>query len=169
MRIRSRVLRGLYPAAPFTSLADETTLSFDRLEGASEVRVEIEDETGETVFESRTAASTLRLPAGILRPGQRYFWRVRTIGRSGPTAEGSAEFETLGREVAQSRAALHARVDSADAGLQTLAAEVDRRLGLLREAREGFTRASALEPGNKRVSQVLVELEAEQKALSAAP
>lgn len=169
VRIRSAVLRGLYPSAPYTSLADATTLSYERPEGTAEVRVEIEDETGETVFETRTKAASLRLPAGILRPGGRYFWRVRTIGRAGPTAEGTAEFETLKADAVLSREQLNSKVRGEDAGALTLAAEVDRRLGLLLEAREGFARVLALEPGNQKISQVLAELEAEQKALATAP
>lgn len=167
VRIRSAVLRGLYPSAPYTSLADATTLSFEMSSEGAEVRVEIEDEAGETVFETRTKAASLRLPAGILRPGERYFWRARTIGKSGPAAHGSAEFETLSSEVALSRERLAGRVQAHDAGALTLAAEVDRQLGLLREAREGFGRVLALEPGNERVSRAVAELAAEEMALAA--
>lgn len=167
VRIRSAVLRGLYPATPYTSLADATTLSFEAPPEGAEARVEIEDETGETLFETRTKAGSLRLPAGILRPGARYFWRVRTIGRSGPAAHGTAEFETLPYEVALSRDRLAGTVSPLDAGAITLAAEVDRQLGLLREAREGFAKVLALEPGNERVSRAAAELAAEEKALAA--
>lgn len=164
VRIRSVLVRGLYPASPYTSLADSTTLSFEPPAPGAEVRVQVEDESGETVFETRTQAAALRLPPGILRPGERYLWRVRTIGRTGPHALGSAEFETLSPAVAAARERL-AEAAGGDPAALTLAAEVDRQLGLLREAREGFAKVLALGPDGPRVAEIAAALEAEEKAL----
>jgi hypothetical protein len=169
VRIRSAVVKGLYPAAPFTSLADATTLSFEMPAPGIEARVEIEDEAGETVFETRTQAGSLRLPAGILRPGERYYWRVRTVGKAGPAASGSAEFETLAADVARARERLAANGKGDDIEALTLTAEVDHQLGLLREARAGFERVLSLDPGNSRVSQIAGKLAADEKALAAGP
>jgi hypothetical protein len=149
LRIRGQRIRELYPAGGATVPADSTTLRFSPVPGIDRYVLEIEDEQGESVFRAQSETSELLVPAGVLRPGGRYRWLVKGASAQGP-ARGEAEFSTLGAEEAADRRALRESLEGAeDAGSLALLAEVDRRLGLLREAREQFARALEASPGDE--------------------
>jgi hypothetical protein len=97
--IRGEEIAGLYPEDGAATLAGTTTLRFDPVDGGSKYRIEVQDRQGNKIFEVETAASSVTLPAGILRPGVRYGWTVRTIDRVGPVAQGRADFVTLSAEL----------------------------------------------------------------------
>lgn len=100
MRVRAEAIPGLYPGDGEAVLAGAVTLRFDPVEGGRRYRVEVQDRQGNKIFETETAAATpVTLPAGILRPGARYGWTVRTIDREGPVAQGKADFFTLSAEL----------------------------------------------------------------------
>lgn len=99
VRIRAEAIPGLYPGDGEAVLAGAVSLRFDPVEGGRRYRVAVHDRQGNKIFETETAASPVTLPAGILRPGARYGWTVRTIDREGPVAQGKADFVTLSADL----------------------------------------------------------------------
>jgi hypothetical protein len=151
LRIRGRRIPDLYPDEA-TVLADSATLTFSPLPGIDQYQVEIEDEEGEIVFHASVRAGKVVVSPGVLRPGARYRWQVRGTSPEGP-ARGEAEFSVLDREAARDRRELRASLQGADdTASLALLAEVDRSLGLLREARETFSRALERSPGDADLS-----------------
>lgn len=160
LRVRGLRLRGLYPRADAATLAASAALAFSAAPGIVEYHVEVEDEEGATVFHATTRGSSVPVSPGVLQPGRRYRWSVRGSSSEG-VARGEAEFITLDAEAAQARDRLRASVGEArDAASLTLLAEVDRSLGLLQEAHDGFTRALASAPGDDRLRQALAQVDA---------
>ena len=159
LRVRGRRLRDLYPRADATSLAGSTTLAFSSLPGVTEYHVEVEDEEGETVFHVTTRGSAVPVSPDVLRPGQRYRWSVRGNSPEG-LARGEAEFSTLDTEAVRARQQLRASPGLADdVASLALLAEVDRNLGLMQEARDGFARALERTPGDSALRQALDQVE----------
>jgi hypothetical protein len=153
-------IRGLYPREDSASLPESTALLFAPADGAGRYRVEVEDESGRTIFEAETESSVVRVPAGILKAGTRYYWKVRTVGRVGPALRGESEFATLSAQDAEKRAALKASLETnGDAESLALLAEIDHRLGLLTEAREEFRSALSKAPKQEGVRKALEEVE----------
>jgi hypothetical protein len=157
--------RNLYPNGESVAIPESTVLRFAPIEGASRYRVELEDETGKTVFDAETPLSAVTVPVGILRPGSRYYWKVRTIERSGPSVRGESDFTTLGEEDIRRRAAVSAvLMKKGDTESLALMAEIDHRLGLLMEAREGFQAALAKAPEDAALQRALADLDAQLSA-----
>lgn len=154
-------VQSLYPNAASMSIPDNTSLRYAPVEGASRYRVELEDETGKTILDVQTELTTLSVPQGILRPGSGYYWKVRTVERVGPSVHGESEFATLSQEDLQRRAALQASLQQqGDASSLATLADVDRRLGLWVEAREGFLAAMAKASGDAAIAKALSEVNA---------
>jgi hypothetical protein len=154
--------RSLYPNGNSLTLPDSTVLRFAPIEGATRYRVELEDESGKTVFDVETQLSAVTVPVGILHPGSRYYWKVRTIERIGPSIRGESDFATLGEEDIRRRAAVKAALEKkGDVESLALMAEIDRRLGLLIEAREGFQTALTKAPEDAALQKALAELDAQ--------
>jgi hypothetical protein len=160
VRIRGTRIDGLYPRGGWASLAEETRLRFAPVNGASRYRVEVEDESGKSVFAAETGAEAVAVSSGVLKPGERYYWRVKTLDRAGAVARGEAEFVTLSAENSALRLGLRKSAALGDdaAGLALLAG-IDRGLGLLFEARDGFRRALAAAPDDAGLRHALEELE----------
>lgn len=136
VRIRAERIAGLYPRRGAATLAGATVLRFEPAEGAGKYQVEVQDRHGNVVFATETAASPVKVPAGVLQSGVRYDWTVRTIERVGPVARGEADFVTLPARMAETREALRKTVERAgDRESLVLLAEMDRTLGMLIEAR----------------------------------
>jgi hypothetical protein len=160
VRIRGAEITQLYPNLGATTLADGTVLRFAPTTDASRYRVEVDAESGTRVFEVDAQSPAVTISPGLLTPGTRYFWQVRTLDRVGQVARGTAEFITLGVDAARARTALKTAVDaSADVTSLALLAEVDRNLGLLMEARDEFRAAVARAPGQADLRQALERLE----------
>jgi hypothetical protein len=160
VRIRSATIAHLYPDRGAATLADSTVLRFTPVRNASRYRVEVETETGASVFQGETESPTVAIAAGILKPATKYYWQVRTMDSVGQVARGSAEFVTLGSETARARAALEAALAGAgEAASLALLAEIDRSLGLLVEARDEFRAALARAPGDVALRHALDRLE----------
>ncbi len=140
------------------ALADETVLRIPRTVEAARYEIEVEGESG-VVFTAETASDVVRIPPGILRPGSRYGWRVRGPGRTGLPTEVRGELETLDEESASRRAALRdALRGEGTAASLALLSEVDRRLGLLPEARAELLEARALAPGDPALEERLARV-----------
>jgi hypothetical protein len=159
VRIRGRAITALSPAPGTRTIAEETTLQFAPDTGASRYRVTIEDAEGKTVFADETGTPSVRVAGGTLEPGRPYYWTVRTMDAVSIPARGSAAFETVTAEQTRQRAALRASVLAA-AEPRTLAwlAEIDRRLGLLAEARAGLREALTKAPDDGAIRAALDRL-----------
>jgi len=165
LRIRGRRMRDLYPAGDATVRTDGAILSFSALPGIARYAVEIEDEEGEIVFRAETPGAAVAVSPDVLRPGARYRWQVKGASAQGP-ARGEAEFSTLGEEEAAARKGLRSSLEGArDAASLALLAEVDRGLGLLREARETFARALEGSPGNEALRAAIERVDAQLRDL----
>jgi len=163
-RIRGSKIEQLYPNESAVTLADETTLRFAPDGGASRYRIEIENESGDTVFHAETESTSVAISPGILKPGARYYWKVRTLDKIGSTARGEAEFATLAADKAESRAALKkALLAGGDAPSLALLAEIDRNLGLLHEAETGLQAALAQSPNDAALRIALERVAAERR------
>lgn len=161
IRIRAgERIRQLYPAGGAMSLADSTVLRFSPVHEAAGYVVEVEDEMGRTVFQAQTQAPSVAVSGGILKPGSSYYWRVRTLEAIGPARRGEARFATLAGEDTRLRAALREALEpKGEVESLALLAEVDRRLGLLSEAREGLRAALARAPEDESLRQALAAVE----------
>lgn len=159
MRIRGRTIRGLYPRGDAVTRAEATTLLFSLASGITEYHVEIEDDEGETVFHVSTRGGEILVARDVLQAGRRYRWSVRGGSADGP-ARGEAEFSTLDADAATARQRLRDSIGNSDdvAGVALLA-EVDRQIGLLLEARDGFSRALERSPGTPELRDALAQIE----------
>lgn len=156
--IRNRGLGGLYPGRGAVAVSDATVLRFEPLASASKYRVEITDGEGRLVFQQETAAAGIEVPAGVLRPGARYRWSVRSLDAVGPKAEGAESFQTLPRPMSRARGELRTLLVARPEALAFLG-EVDRRLGLWLEARESFREALRHDPGEPVILAALAEVD----------
>lgn len=152
----------LYPGDGTSVRADRATLYF-ALAGEGEVeiyRVEIRDSAGEAVFTVETEATRVDVPPGTLRPRASYYWRVGAFAAGRPTLRRDALFVTLGEEQASARQRLAAAAAASreDPALRLLLADFDRRLGLRREACLGLASASAVDPGNRAIERLRLDL-----------
>jgi hypothetical protein len=160
VRVRGMRIRMLYPRSGARVLANSAVLRFALVPGAATYRVCLEDQSGRSILEVETQQPEVRISAGILKPGEVYFWRVRTLDKIGQAARAQNEFTTVGAEEAQARAALRKSLHGKeDPDSLALLGEVDRALGLLWEARETLRAATALAPENSALSEALERLE----------
>jgi hypothetical protein len=161
VRLRANRLTGLYPGGGWSSLAGETCLAFVGVPGAARYQVEVEDDSGHKIFERETQEPRMALPADLLKPGAKYYWRARTLDARGPAARGETEFATLPAESAARLVDLRrVLLDSRDAATLALLGHIERGLGLALEARERLLAAASLEPHNPSLAASLRELEA---------
>ena len=130
----------LYPRDRASVLPQAATLRFAAVPGVETYRIEVTDTLGREIFVTDTTATEVVLPAGLLEPSGLYYWRVSSPHR--PTAHGNALFTTpsAADATARSHLAVQARA-SGDVDLLLLLAEVDRHLGLQREACQGLQTA----------------------------
>ncbi len=147
----------MYPRDGMAALPGAAKLSFESVAQASSYRVQLVGDEG-TVLKLRTTSNEIAIPNGTLKAGRHYSWLVEANGPEGQLiGRGSATFVTISEEDQERRAALSKAVQvAADqaAGL-SLIADVDFRLGLLEEAREGFTAALRLKPDGMAISRQL--------------
>jgi hypothetical protein len=96
----------------------------------------------------------------VLKPAASYYWTVQALDRFGVAPRGRSEFTTLSAADSQFREALRTSVQGeASGGALALLAEVDRRLGLYREALDGFRAQLARTPDDLAVQRALRRLE----------
>jgi len=165
---RGSDIQGLYPRGGLAALPSPTKLSFNEVVGASSYLVQLEDENEREQLNLRTKSTNVVIPDGTLKAGNRYSWRVLAFGPAGVIAEGVAGFVTISGEDLQRRAdfakATEGTPDKA-LGL-ALRAEVDFRLGLLREAQDEFVAALRLNPNEMAIHHAL---DLVQSALAGVP
>lgn len=166
VRVRGQRVYALYPRSPATLMSEDAVLSFQPVSGAHGYRVEVEDESGRSVFQAESRTTAVTVSPGLLRPGGRYFWRVRSVGGVSPPARGEAEFAVPSADLLEARRALEARLlaDGAPEAPGVLA-EVDRGLGLWRQARARLQSALERAPGDQSLMGMLSRVEAAIAAL----
>ncbi|MEO7271057.1 MAG: hypothetical protein ABIX28_23450 [Vicinamibacterales bacterium] len=159
VRLRASRVSGLRPYHAVIA-TQPLTLRFQPVEGASRYTVEIEDETGRSIFRGEVVGVDLAVPAGTLVPGATYYWSVESLDKAGGAARGTSRFTTLSTEAAERRDTLR-RALASDAGPAAIAlqAEVDRRLMLYPEALEAFRIALARSPDDPAIQRALRWLE----------
>jgi hypothetical protein len=159
VRLRGRRIAGLYPRDDASVLPNEATLSFEPLPGAASYKVQVEDEAGKVVFDEEVGAPTLTLPPDVLKAGGRYHWTVRSLAGAA-SVRGDADFSVPSPESLAAREALRRSLEGQDdADSLALLAEVDGRLGLVREAQRGFEAALAKTPSDATLQTALQGLE----------
>ena len=158
LRVRGTRIVGLYPADEANVLPDEAVLFFESLPGTPRYKVRVEDEIGATVFEAEVGTSSVVVSPGVLKPGARYHWTVRSLGESA-SARGEADFGVVTRESLAAREALrHSLEGLADPESRALLAEVDGQLGLWLEAHREFRAALAQAPADASLQAALQRL-----------
>jgi hypothetical protein len=161
-------VRRMYPRDGMAALPSGLKLSFAPVPQASAYRIELKDADGNILHNLQTSATGVTIPDGTVQAGATYIWHVRAIGSMGVIAEGEARFETISEQDSRQRAVLAQALSGskADAYALALLADVDWRLGLLEEARQGLNTALRLRPGD---SAILHALDGLQAALAAEP
>lgn len=160
IRLRGRRIRNLYPRSDTWTLPESTILRYEPVESAAWYKLEIENDSGRTIFEAETNSTSLRVPSGILQPESRYYWTVKTIGGTATSVRGQSEFTTLSADTIGERAKLRESLTGeGDARSLAFLAEVDRRLGLLAEAHQGLKAALEKAPENESFLLALQKLE----------
>lgn len=160
LRIRGATIGNLYPRRGAATVAESTVLRFEPVPEASRYRVDVQTESGASVFQVETRSPAVSISPGTLAPDAKYYWEVRTLDKIGQVARGAAEFVTLSTEAAGARAALQQSLkDADDAPALALLAEIDRGLGLLLEARERFRQAVTKNPNDVVLREALVRVE----------
>jgi hypothetical protein len=157
--IRGERITGLYPRHGAAALAGETVLRFKPVTSAEKYRIEVQDCQGRIVFQTDAESPPVKVPAGVLRGGRRYWWTVRTLDRPGPVARGEAELVTLGASTARAREETREILAAEGEGSLPLLAEIDRSLGLLRESRDELRLALDAEPGDPALEKALAAIE----------
>jgi hypothetical protein len=147
------------PAAREVVLADNVVLRFSDVAGANGYRVQIEDHDWQTVFTADTVERQVQVPAGTLQPGQVYFWSVRSVGQGESASWGVARFGTLDQETASRRTALEGEARRArEADLYVLLAEIDRTLGMHRQACGDLRAAGSMDARSQVPRELLDDL-----------
>jgi hypothetical protein len=141
-RIRNAASSGgqpfeLYPRDAAIRVED-AVLRYASAPGVDVYRLEIIDAGGREVFAAETAATSVRVPGDRLTPGAVYYWRVSAAERG---LLGGAFFETLSADVDRAWRRLAEQATAGDPSLLLLLAEVERGLGLRREACTGLPEA----------------------------
>jgi hypothetical protein len=140
VRIRGTKLKQCYPAPGVAILPGESTFAFDPAANITSYVMEIENGEGNVIHRAESSGGPIHVAAGVLQPGANYYWEVGGGVPDSPKCGG--EFSVLSSEDEASRQIFRSAVqNSGEADGLAILAEIDRRLGLLREAREEFNAA----------------------------
>lgn len=146
----------LYPSEGATTVRSAAFVQFDPVPGYQRYKVDVEDESGKPVFSVESTSTTVRVDQDALRPASRYYWRVQTVDAGKPALRGDAAFSTMSEDHERRRSSLKAHVDrTGDRSLLALLAELDRNLGLRREACDGLKASLAESPDNQALVDAL--------------
>jgi len=161
VRIRGPKLRHCYPAANAAILSGPSIFSFEPIGDVTTYVIEIENDEGTVIHRAQSSGAPVTVPAGVLKPGAIYYWEVRGVVPEGEGPRCGAQFSVLPVEDETRRAALKAAVRNVgDTDSLALLGEIDRRLGLLREAREEFAAALANSGTQDHIRSALLQIDA---------
>jgi len=155
-------IHNLYPRQGVFTLPASVSLTFSKVAEATNYRIKLSDEDGESLAIWETTATEFPIPEGIVEAGSRYNWRVQGIAGGAVVAEGRASFATVSEQDLQRRADFGRAIRAmASESLQSaLLADLDFHLGLLQQARDGFQAALRLNRGDPGVQHGLELVEA---------
>ncbi len=161
VRIRGPQLRHCYPSPNSVILERDAALTFEPSDDVTAYTAEVEDDSGTVIFSAQTAGRTVVLPPGLLRAGAAYYWEVRGISSVGTPPKCQADFSVLPADETSRRTLFKAAVDRLgdDASL-ALFAEIDRRLGLLKEAKITFQSIQDRSTSSAAIRHALQQIEA---------
>jgi len=149
---------GLYPRCGAAVLADEAVLHFQPVEGARGYRIEVQNLQGWPVFQVDVESLPVKVPAGTLHAGLSYRWTVCTLDSPVAIACGEAGLVTLSKDNARTREKVREILESDIPDSLPLLAAIDRRLGLLLEARDELREALDRKPGDPGLLQAFDEI-----------
>lgn len=157
VRVRgAREIRNLYPREGMAALADSATLTFSSIPEARTYEVDLTDQLGERIARYSTEETSFKIPAGTLRPGLRYSWRVRAMGPAGVEGQGAASFITISEQDVERRVEFAKALEELGAVRSSaLLGDLDLRLGLLREAQQELEAALRLKPEDPAIQRAL--------------
>jgi hypothetical protein len=156
------VMRGVRPAARIRllnlsgtkTLEPQPEFRWQELQPAIKYQFELSDETGRTLHEAQTEATSLRLPAGIqLRTSVPYTWEVSTRLADGRKYLSSGDFSVAPAELRQETEALRPAVDAPFSTRVTFAAWLDQ-MELKDEARKYWRALAAERPDDSRLKEL---------------
>jgi hypothetical protein len=161
VRIRGPKLQHCYPVANAAILSNQPTFSFQPITGVTSYVIEIENEEGKVVQRRESPGTPVTLPAGVLNAGSMYYWEARGVEPQGDGPQCGGEFSVLAAQDEERRAAFKTAVqNSGDADSLALLAEIDWRLGLLREAQGEFTAALQGTSAPEGIRSALLQIDA---------
>jgi hypothetical protein len=146
--------RSLYPHEGATALPDTVKLSFSAVAGASSYRLVLADENDTELWVQQTAATSVSVPAKVLKPGTRYVWHAEAWGRGAKLGEAEAQFATISETTLAERRTFMAAIASQPRE-RALLASIDVRLGLLAEAVDEFGDALRESPDDPEIQRAL--------------
>lgn len=153
------VVTGMYPRDGASIMLSQADFRFNPVSDANKYRITIEDDSGNTLFDSIIKETTAHVSSPQLKPGNSYHWRVEASGASGAFAWGGASFYTLSDEQSGMRENLRKYAESeTDPSSWTLLANLDLSLGLLQEAEEDLRQALSLSGGNRDLEEALANV-----------
>jgi hypothetical protein len=146
VRVRSQALKLFRPVNGSYLLHEDVVLRFEPAAGAARYGVTIANEAGTTVLDIETDETSVKVPNGVIEPGQRYVWNVRTVDAVTGTYRGEAEFQTLDSEQAAARRDFMDRLNQDDWKSLAVMASIDARLGLTEYAQRAIEKAMPKAP-----------------------
>jgi hypothetical protein len=156
LRGNKKFITGLYPGEGATSLAEETVITFESLEGIEKYRVEIEDEWGTKVFSVETESPRIIVSPGVLSPGANYYWQVQTLDKDMPSSVSYEGFSTIKEENARILKAFRASISNSKDGIDLLLqSRIEAALGLKREMCASLKVALKFFPENKEIKEIM--------------
>jgi len=157
LRGSKRTITNLFPAEGDSVLSENVVLSFDPLEGAEKYRVEIEDESGNSIFLVEITSPLVAVSPGVIKPGANYYWQVRSLETGKLSAVSYSAFVTVDQEHARLLKSFRAFVGtSKDVANTLLLARMELSLGLRGDACKTLGEALALFPDNAEIKNALV-------------
>lgn len=157
VRIRATALKVFGPPAGAVTLADDTQLEFEPVAG-SRYEIEILDTAGTLVYRAEVSTPRFTVPRDALAAGTSYEWKVTARLPTGFTSTGESRFRTLGADAVKARENLRSAL-AGERDAASLLAEVDRSLGLWREALDGFRAARAAGVEDVVIGERIADLE----------
>jgi hypothetical protein len=150
----------MYPSNDDATIATSTRLRFEGPDTGNGYVINVSDTDLGSVFTVTTRGSVVNVPPGVLEAGRAYLWSVTVAGVVAARGQaGATRFTTLPASTVEDRDAFIASLRRDDPRDLGLLAQVDKRLGLLMEARDELLPAIARAPSDGRLRRMLDDLD----------
>jgi hypothetical protein len=158
--IRGPRMKSLYPNQ-LPAIASQVKLTYAPVPDVANYSVILQDSEETVLLRLSTTATSVDVPADMLKPGTSYAWRVRALGVGGLLGEGRASFVTMSKDALDRRTAFAEAMKSDEEPMRlALLAAVDRQMGLLAEACGELEHALELKPSDPALQQALIAAKA---------